>query len=317
MAKALRILQKIRTDRACGASELGGQAAACLLAFLEEGKGAPPARLKKGLLELGQALIAARPGNGPIFNLVNSLLLRLDRELGGEPLARVARGHITTWLQASQLALREIAAAVGALISDGDTVLTHSYSSSVFAGLKQAKAADRRFCAIVTESRPMFEGRLLAQELASLGLPVTVIVDAAAPSLVADCDLVLFGAEMVTQDFVVNKIGSYAVALAASHARIPVYAVSELSKCLPRAFIRGFVAEQEPRQVWSRAPRSVRVRNIQFEAVPHELVTGVVTEQGLMTTADIRTYIAEELVAAGIAGGLERGASTPGLEIMP
>ncbi|MBC7186785.1 MAG: hypothetical protein H5U38_07090 [Calditrichaeota bacterium] len=310
MAKALRILQKIREDHVSGASVLAGEAAACLLAFLDERRQAPPARVMEGLIDLGCALLAAQPGNGPIFNLVNSLLLRLSGEgTEGEDsteLLRVARGHVNSWLQVSHAALCEIAAAAGALIKDGDIVLTHSYSSSVFAGLKQAKAADRRFKAIVTESRPLLEGRLLAKELAALGLPVTLIVDAAAPALVADSNLVLVGADMVTEQFVVNKIGTQAIAVAAQQGEVPVYAVSELSKCLPRALARGFQTERPPRQVWPGAPRSVEVRNIHFEAVPLELFTGVVTEQGVMRPADVRLYVEEELGSGGIAPCLVR-----------
>ncbi|MDZ7339298.1 MAG: translation initiation factor eIF-2B [candidate division KSB1 bacterium] len=307
MAKALRMLEKIRRDQVSGASVLANEAASCLLAFLEERKGAPPERIREGLVELGCALVTALPGNGPTFNLVNSLLLRMEGAEESDQLARIARGHITAWLQASQVALREIAATVGALIRDGDTVFTHSYSSSVFAGLKQAKAADRRFRTIVTESRPLLEGRTMARELASLGLPVTLVVDAAAPTLVAESDLVLFGAVMVTEDYIVNKVGTYALALAARHEQIPVYAVSELSKCLPRTLTRGFPTERQPDEVWARAPRTVDVRNFQFEAVPHDLFTGVATEQGVLTTADLRTYIAEELASAGVASVLASG----------
>ncbi|MCR4439451.1 MAG: hypothetical protein QHJ34_06685 [bacterium] len=311
MTKALRILQKIREDHVSGASVLAAKAAACFLAFLDERRQVPPARVMEGLIDLGCALLAAQPGNGPIFNLVNSLLLRLSGEVSeGEDsteLLRVARGHVNSWLQVSHVALCEIAAAAGALIKDGDIVLTHSYSSSVLAGLKQAKAADRRFKAIVTESRPLLEGRLLAKELAALGLPVTLLVDAAAPALVADVNLVLVGADMVTEHFIVNKIGTRAIAVAAQQVEVPVFAVSELSKCLPRAHAGGFQAERHPRQVWARAPRRVEVRNINFEAVPLELVTGVVTEQGVMRPADMRLYVEEELASGGIAPCLVQG----------
>jgi len=305
MAKAVRILEKIRRDHVSGASVLAGEAATCLRAFLDERRQAPPARVMEGLVQLGCALIAAQPGNGPIFNLVNSLLLRLDKEpKHGEDateLLRVARAHLAGWLQASHIALAEIAASVGALIKDGDIVFTHSYSSSVLAGLKKAKAADRRFKAIVTESRPLFEGRLMAKELAALGLPVTLVVDAAAQLFVAESDLVLVGADMVTEKFVVNKIGTYPIALVARQAQVPVYAVSELSKCIPRAFARGFEVERQPDQVWSRAARGVTVRNIHFEAVPLELLAGVVTEQGVMRTGDVALYITEVLASSGIA----------------
>ncbi len=308
MAKAERILEKIRKDHVTGASVLAGEAAACLLAFLDERRQAPPARVMEGLIALGCALVAAQPGNGPIFNLVNSLLLRLEQEprVGEDAtdILHVARGHLSAWLQASHLAMAEIAAAVGALIKDGDIVFTHSYSSSVLAGLRKAKAADRRFKAIVTESRPLFEGREMAKELAALGLPVTVIVDAAAPALVAESNLVLVGADMVTEDFVVNKVGTQAVALGAQQAQIPLYAVSELSKCIPRACARGFAAERPPAQVWNRPARGVAVRNIYLEAVPLSLLAGLVTELGVMRTADVRLYIGEQLGPARVAACL-------------
>lgn len=315
MARAARILEKIRKDHVTGASVLAGEAAACLLAFLDERRQAPPARVMDGLVEMGCALVAAQPGNGPIFNLVNSLLLRLEQEPNiskdATDMLHVARGHLTAWLQASHLAMAEIAAAVGALIKDGDIVFTHSYSSSVLAGLRKAKAADRRFKVIVTESRPLSEGREMAKQLAALGLPVTVIIDAAAPALVGESDLVVVGADMVTGEFIVNKVGTQAVALAAQHAHIPLYAVSELSKCIPSACAQGFGVERAPDQVWSRPARGVRVRNIYFEAVPLDLLTGLVTELGVMGTPDVRLYIGKELAPARVAPCLLSGPLRP------
>jgi len=295
MNKAQRLLDEIARDHVSGASILASKGAEFFLAYLDERKTAPPVRLAENIEELGNRLIAAQPGMAQIYSLVNSLNLRISKTLKEKPsskeLVRVIRSHITNFIKDSHLAVREIATIAGALIEDGYTVFTHSYSSSVYAGLKQAKAADRRFRIIVTESRPMYEGRNLAKELSALGLPVSIITDSSMTPFVAESNLVLLGADIVTEAFIVNKVGSFPISLLADRFEIPMYAVSELTKCMRAKLVRDFKVERPQKEVWAKYPKGIDIKNVYYEAVPLELFKGVVTEQGIMTAEDISEYV--------------------------
>ena len=295
MSKAQRLLDDIAKDHISGASLLASKGAECFLTYIDERKNAPPVRLAEGIDDLGKRLIAAQPGMAQMYSLVNSLQRRVKRTMRKKPdakeLRRVVRSHVLSFINDSHVAVREIAPTAGALIEDGFTVFTHSYSSSVFAGLKQAKAADRRFRIICTESRPMYEGRNLAKELAKLGLPVSIVTDSSITSFVVESNLVLLGADIVTESFIVNKVGSFPIAMLADRFEIPLYAVSELSKCMRAKLVRDFKVERPQDDVWAKVPKGIDVKNIYYEAVPIELFRGIVTEQGIMTPEDMAEYV--------------------------
>ncbi len=274
---------------------MASKGAECILTYIDERKNLSAARLAENVNELGKRLIAAQPGMAQIYSLVNSLQRQIKKSMKKKPsneeLAVVIRTHVTSFMQDSHLAVREIASTTGALIEDGYTVFTHSYSSSVYAGLKQAKAADKRFRIILTESRPMYEGRNLARELAKLGLPVSLITDAAVTPFIAESSLVLLGADLVTESFVVNKVGSFPIALLADRFEIPLYTVSELSKCMRAKVVRDFDVERPQKELWSKIPKGIDVKNVYYEATPLDLFQGVITEQGIMDVEHISAYI--------------------------
>ncbi len=189
---------------------------------------------------------------------------------------------------------------------------------------------------IIAESRPLCEGVALAGALTDSGVQCTVVTDAQTALFVQQADVVLVGADQVTEHAVVNKTGtldsvltrreSCAVlistgshnrvestgtllaALAARHAGVPMYAVADSSK-----FSAGPVAtlvqpvsddtavqheENDAGEVTSTWPESLRlsagqlsVRNVYFEEVPLDLLTGLVTEAGFVSTADICSAI--------------------------
>ena len=295
MGKALKLLHEIRRDHTAGASLLAHKGGECFLAFVKEHESALPLRFVEQLKELGNYMKEAQPAQAPLYNLVTSLQNRvldaLAKDAEIDELRRIVRGHVNAFIQSSHVAVLEIAGAAASQIKDGYTVFTHSYSSSVFAGLKQAKAADIRFHVIVTESRPVFEGREMAAELAKLGLPVSFIVDAAVTSFIAQANIVLLGADILTESYFVNKIGTFPIALVAKNYKVPVYVVSELSKCMPAKEAKDKQEERATKQVWDRAPKAVTIRNMHFEETPLTLVTGVITEQGLMRKDDIREHV--------------------------
>jgi methylthioribose-1-phosphate isomerase len=178
-----------------------------------------------------------------------------------------------------------------ALVSPGARLLTHCSTGGLATGgfgsaLGAVRAAwDAGLVAHVwvDETRPLLQGaRLTAWELEALGIPFSVVVDGAAASLMAagDVDAVLTGADRIAANGdVANKVGTYALAVAAAHHELPFYVVAPTSTLVPSARTGSDIPieERDPREVTSRFP----ARNPAFDVTPAVLVRAIVTEVGV------------------------------------
>jgi methylthioribose-1-phosphate isomerase len=135
----------------------------------------------------------------------------------------------------------------------------------------------------VDETRPLLQGaRLTAWELEALGIPFGVIVDGAAASLMAagQVDAVFTGADRIAANGdVANKVGTYGLAVAATHHGIPLVVVAPTSTLDPGAATGADVPieERDASEVSSRFP----AYNPAFDVTPAELVSAIVTEVGV------------------------------------
>ncbi|MDD1673088.1 MAG: S-methyl-5-thioribose-1-phosphate isomerase [Methanomicrobiales archaeon] len=187
--------------------------------------------------------------------------------------------------------------AMGAtLLPDGCTVLTHCNAGALactrwgtaLGVIRSAIIMGREIRVIASETRPLLQGaRLTAWELARDGISVTVIPDSAAASLMrkGEIDVVLVGADRVTEEVVFNKIGTYMHAVTAHHHQIPFYVAAPLSTFDPVSKEKEVMieerGEEELRLCGDRIviPENAGVRNPAFDATPLSLVTGIITER--------------------------------------
>ena len=196
---------------------------------------------------------------------------------------------------------RRIGMAGRSLIKTGMGVLTHCNAGALAtAGLGTATApmylahaAGERFRVLVDETRPLLQGaRLTAWELRQADMDVTLICDNMAAAMMASgkVDLALTGADRVAANGdVANKIGTLGLAVLARHFGIPFYVALPYSTIdLETADGAGIpIEERAAREVtrWGErvtAPEDVTVSNPAFDVTPHELVTGIITEQGIL-----------------------------------
>lgn len=146
---------------------------------------------------------------------------------------------------------------------------------------------------LADETRPLLQGsRLTAWELAEEGVPYRLLPDSAAPAAMSMglVDCVLVGADRVAANGdVANKIGTYALAVAAARHDIPFFVVAPESTVdfdLPDG--SHIVLEQRPAEEITHvagtrvAPEGAQVFNPAFDVTPAELVTAVVTEHGVL-----------------------------------
>ncbi|HVM17755.1 MAG TPA: S-methyl-5-thioribose-1-phosphate isomerase [Gaiellaceae bacterium] len=178
-----------------------------------------------------------------------------------------------------------------ALFAPGTRALTHCNAGALAtAGYGTAVGAIRRAWeddlvrhVFVDETRPLLQGsRLTAWELASLGIPHTVIADAAAASLMAagEVDCVVTGADRIAANGdTANKIGTYALAVLAAHHRIPLYVVAPTST-VDLATPSGAAIPIEERDA-AEVSEHFPARNPAFDVTPADLIAAIVTEDGV------------------------------------
>lgn len=134
----------------------------------------------------------------------------------------------------------------------------------------------------VDETRPLLQGsRLTAWELEAAGIPHAVIADSAAASLMAagEVDCVVTGADRIAANGdTANKIGTYALAVLATHHGLPLYVVAPTSTVdFATATGREIpIEERAAAEITSRFP----ARNPAFDVTPADLISAIVTEHG-------------------------------------
>lgn len=298
------VIDAIRTLAVRGAPAIGVAAALGLVVALEDGvrgagagagTGAGTSAAARALLPAyAAALIAARP---TAVNLAWAVqrLCRVAAATADEALLAQLR------LEADAILQEDIAmcAAIGAhglsLITDGARILTHCNAGALatagmgtaLAPVYAAQAAGRAVQVYADETRPLRQGaRLTAWELTRAGIPVQVLPDGAAASLLAGghVDLVLVGADRIAANGdVANKIGTYGVALAAQAHGVPVYVAapwSTIDAATPHG--SAIVIEHRGAEELGSLPPGAGVWNPAFDVTPRALVTAYITDRGLV-----------------------------------
>jgi methylthioribose-1-phosphate isomerase len=187
------------------------------------------------------------------------------------------------------------------LVPAGARVLTHCNAGSLatvgfgtaLGVVRAAHDAGKRPTVWAGETRPVLQGaRLTAWELDRLGIPVTVIADVMAGSLMAtgDVDLVVVGADRIAANGdVANKIGTYPLAVLAREHDVP-FIVAAPTSTIDLATPEGAAipVEERPDDEVVRiageriAPDGVPAANRAFDVTPARLVTAFVTERGVL-----------------------------------
>ena len=293
MAEAIRsTAEKIRKLQVQGARNVAIAAVKAIQNMAEQTKAKNKAAFLTELKEAQTIFSASRETEPLMRNAIRWIITQAqtaNTEEVGE-LSQVVISSASQFLNDLE-ATRERTAEIGAKrILDGSVVFTHCHSSTVTRLLAKAKADGKNFKVICTETRPAFQGRITAREMVELGVETTFIVDSAARTFMGNVDVVIVGADGITSEGnVVNKIGSSAIAVLASEARVPFYVVSELLK-FDSATLSGECEKIEQRnsaEVWNEAPAKLLVCNPAFDVTPNRYIHGLICEEGIIAPQSI------------------------------
>jgi eIF-2B alpha/beta/delta-like uncharacterized protein len=293
----------IKDDTTHGASQLARMALDTLQLAASEIQNEDPDRFLDEINDISNRLISIHPAMAPIYNMVKRLQANLA-DYRNSDTATLKKTVITLaddLIRASVKAADRIAESAVGLVQPKDTIMTHSYSSTVANALKKAYEK-QRIQIIVTRSGVSRVGQRAAWELGYSGIQQTYIDDTAIGIYIKQTSKVLVGADRICADGgVVNGIGTYLMALAAFHSSVPFFVLCEKAKFDPR--MKSSEIEHEDHSPLELAqpgilPEGVEIKNPYFDLTPLKFVTGIITEDGLIRPNDFSAYmdrLAEEL----------------------
>ncbi|MCD6447621.1 MAG: hypothetical protein J7L58_01055 [Thermoplasmata archaeon] len=254
----------MQQDRISGAAEIERKAIKFIEKYIDK-----PSLFKKSV-----ELLSTYPSMASIWNIVNFAFLYGKR----------AREKYDEMANANKKVIENGAK----FIRDNQTILTYSRSSTVARILKKCKAKNIKI--ICSESRPRYEGRRLAKELSRM-FPVTITTDAALSYFLDDADFVLIGADAVLERHVINKVGTFPLAMVAKEKKKPLYVAASSYKLFPFALIK----EETGEEIWKNSPENVIVKNFYFDVTPRKFIKAYIMEEGIISKPSFKHEIAEEI----------------------
>ena len=289
------LIEEFTRDNLSGAQGLAKIAGSIVCRLTEEKESASPEEVRSAVLEAGGALLRAQPAMASLFNLFDRILLVLDeppsRAAPAEAVRRVTRSFVAEMGEHN----RKISAHLFDLVKSEAVIITHSASRSVREALVHCWEKGKLLSVICCESRPACEGAALARDLAERGIPTSLTTDALCLSLIMapphgwkESRVVLVGADSVSPNGLINKVGTLGLAIIARNCSIPFYALAGNEKFLPSTFpVEQAIQEKPPEEILSHPIDGLKIINRYFDITPLPYLTAVITEQGILPPQDL------------------------------
>ena len=275
-------LDQLREDHRVGAQEIARRALNLLLDLVGDSQPRGVQSYRRWLLRVGRELIVVQPAMGVLFRMVNDMLWASDRGMDAETIRQDALTFLQDYQSQSGARLEAFNREAGSYLERYERIATHSRSSSLVGALTLL-GRRKRLQVYCGESRPMYEGQTLANELAWAGHSVVLGVDMALFGWLAEVDALVVGADGLARDGMVNKLGTAALMRAAVEIDLPRIVVCTTDKmlpanCLPRQGLGGGA----PEEIMPASEEMIQIRNDYFDVTPLEDVSLVLTDAGVL-----------------------------------
>ena len=294
------VAQAIKTMKIRGAPLLGAAAAFALALTACNTKAQTKRELITELEKSAATIRETRPTAVNLFWALDRILDKVKTSQG--PVDEVATLVVEEAIRIAEedAKINRLIGKHGArLIHDDDAVLTHCNAGALatvdfgtaLGVLRTAWKQGKRFRVYVDETRPLLQGaRLTAYELKRDGIPVTLITDSMVGHVMQKrlVNIAIVGADRMVRDAVINKIGTFTVAVLAKEHRIPFYVAAPKSTFdLAHTSSQVVIEERKPEEVTHIgqrriAPEGVDVLNPAFDVTPIKYVSAVICETGVL-----------------------------------
>jgi translation initiation factor 2B subunit (eIF-2B alpha/beta/delta family) len=286
-------IDALAKDRSHGAAQLATSAVKILMDVCRRSRGKDVGQLLTSVRQTALFLAKVRPSMAPIRNWSLVFCHRLQEKINdrishseaqqrgillGEELLKEQQKIVELQVKASR-----------AILKNCDSVVTLSYSSTVESILKHGLPPACRV--VIAESRPLMEGRRLFENLKHIFANLRMITDAQMGLAIPSTDLVLVGADTILGDLgVVNKTGTYLSALVSHGHGRDFFVAADTYKINVAMDSSSCVLESKSgKEVWPQHEK--QCDNVYFDVTPAELVSGFVTEEGVLDVAGMKPHI--------------------------
>ena len=291
-----KLVDKIAKDNISGANTLTRKAIEALILQIKKSSD----NFIRDVENVFKLLLKSQPSMAPLIKGTGTIMYEILENFNKIPLGELKVRAIKKgekFLEESDNAIKRIIEFFNGIIKTNSTIMTHSMSKTVFEILKYNK--DKILRIIMTESRPQLEGVSLAKILTGK-IPITLIVDSAIGYFIKNSkiNLILVGADSILADgSVINKIGTYPLALLAHENKVPFFVAAESSKFnLKSHFGLEVKIEEKPsNEILSEKIPGIQPKNVYFDITPSYLITSIISEIGIFSPDQFIQKITSEL----------------------
>jgi translation initiation factor eIF-2B subunit delta len=246
---------------------------------------------KETLQQIILSLVEAQPSMALLLDFANQLLIHLNSsDQSKEPVKNQIASLIMV-VQKYKQSLKKAESMIVYHASKELTLLTpiatYSSSKTVEKTIKMLSGNNTNLQVICSESRPKNEGVSLAKNLAKNNISVSLMTDASLFSHLENVKTILIGADSITKNGVVNKIGSKSLILLANHYDLNIYCLCSSHKQLPYQYHLREESKKPSTDILHKKQKKINVINYYFDTTPLDLFTGIITEDGLFSHDEI------------------------------
>jgi len=308
MKNCNEVADAVKAMKIRGAPLLGAAAAFALALTAYNSKAKSKEKLISELEKATEILKKTRPTAVNLFWAIDRILDKARSFAGNvEDLPAFVVEETQKIADEDAMANRLIGNYGAELIEDGDVVLTHCNAGALATveygtalGIIRASwAQGKKIRVIATETRPKLQGaRLTTYELKRDDIPVTLVTDSMVGYVMYEglVSKVVVGADRIVKDAVINKIGTFTIAVLAKEHGIPFYVAAPKSTFdLAHTSKDVVIEERKPEEVTHIgsqriAPEGIDVLNPAFDITPLEYVTAIVCESGILYKKDFDKF---------------------------
>jgi len=296
-----RLIEAIKRMEIRGAPAIGAAAAYVLALAAIRSRSKTKEEFLKEIYEVVGRLKSTRPTAVNLFWAVDRILKIIKQ--ANEPIDDIVKAVVREAMKIADedVEANKLIGKYGAeLVSDGDNILTHCNTGALatvdygtaLGIIRAAIEEGKKVHVYVTETRPKLQGaRLTALELKYENIPVTVICDNMVGYVMQKglINKIFVGADRILRTgHVINKIGTYTIAISAKYHKIPFYVAAPTSTFDLKKTVSEVEIEERPSEEVAFCgnvrivPESVNIFNPAFDITPPELVNAIITEKGVL-----------------------------------
>lgn len=170
----------------------------------------------------------------------------------------------------------------------------YSSSHSVQKTIELFAKNNKNLSIYCSEARPKYEGRKLAETLAKKNIQINLMTDVTFLSKINQIDTLFIGADAITQNGVINKIGSKPLIQLARIYQIDVFCLCSSQKILPSNYRLSSEPKKPITDILNKKQQHIQVINYYFDSTPLHLFTGIITDKGFFSSKEIKKELGEK-----------------------